>query len=268
MPAQIEEFNTFKLPFAGYLKKITVFIPHGFQKERCGVVYMTDSQNLFGEAAPYGGWKADEAVLSLQQDVPYMIAAVDNADEKREEELTPDLGPVPPMVQAVDGHDFSVRRGIPFAKFLKETLDPYIRTKYQISPDREHTVLAGSSSGGLEMFYTGMRYPDTYGCIAALSPAFFLFAEDTWHSFFKKLPLKQKDKLPYLYLSNGAGDRLEALLLEGTRRMVQRLISFGYPQEKLIYEENSDDKHNEEAWRRRFPRALSWFIQKTGQEEM
>lgn len=267
MPDKTGTFHFFTLPFAGYDKKITVFIPPAFQKERCGVVYMADSQNLFGEAAPYGGWKADNAVFTARGDSAYMIVAVENADEKREEELTPDLGPVPPMVQAIDGHDFSVRRGIAFAKFLKETLDPYIRSVYEISPDREHTVLAGSSSGGLEMFYTGMRYPDTYGCIAALSPAFLLFEEDTWQRFLNKMPLKQKERLPYLYLSNGAGDRLEALLLEGTRRMVRRLISFGYPQERFIYEENLDDKHNEEAWRRRFPRALSWFIQKTGQEE-
>lgn len=267
MPVQNGTLDSFTLPFTGYLKKITVFIPHAFQRERCGVIYMTDGQNLFGEKTPYGGWKADEAVLSAKKDIPYLIVAVDNADGQREEELTPDLGPVPPVIQAVDGHNFSVRRGIPFAKFLKETLDPFIRQKYHICPDRRHTIIAGSSSGGLEAFYVGMQYPETYGCIAALSPAFFLFEEETWRGYLKKLKLSQKERLPYLYLSNGAGDRLESLLLIGTRRMVQRLASFGYPQGKLLYEENEADKHNEEAWRRRFPQALRWFFNNIDQEK-
>lgn len=267
MPAQSGTFEYFTLPFDGYSKKITVFIPPGFHKERCGVIYMTDSQNLFGEATPYGGWKADEAVVSGLNGVPYMIVAIDNADEKRDEELTPDLGPIPPAIQAVDGHDFSVRRGIPFARFLKETLEPYIRGKYHICPDRKHTVIAGSSSGGLEAFFTGMRYPETYGCIAALSPAFFLFEEDTWQRFLEKLQPAQRKQLPYLYLSNGAGDMLESILLAGTRRMAQRLLSFGYPREKLLYEEIPEDKHNEEAWRRRFPQALRWFFHQNAEEE-
>lgn len=266
MPVQHGTLEFFTLPFAGSLKKITVFIPPGFHKERCGVIYMADGQNLFGEAAPYGGWKADEAVLSEQKDTSYMIVAVDNADEKREEELTPDIGPVPSEIQAIGGHDFTVRRGIPFAKFLKETLGPHIRLKYQICPDRAHTIIAGSSSGGLEAFYAGMRYPETYGCVAALSPAFFLFEEDTWKRFFEKMQPAQKKQLPYLYLCNGAGDWLETILLGGTRRMAQRLISFGYPREKLLYEEIPEDKHNEEAWRRRFPQALRWFFQNNEEE--
>lgn len=154
---------------------------------------MTDSQNLFGADAPYGGWKADEAVLSEQKAIPYMIVAVDNADGKREEELTPDIGPVPPAIQAIDGHDFSVRRGIAFARFLKEELDPHIRGKYHICPGRANTIIAGSSSGGLEAFYVGMRYPGTYGCIAALSPAFFLFEEDTWKRFLKSCSLPKRN---------------------------------------------------------------------------
>ena len=266
MPVQNGTFESFMLPFAGALKKITVFIPPGFQKECCGLIYMTDSQNLFGADAPYGGWKADEAVLSEQKAIPYMIVAVDNADGKREEELTPDIGPVPPAIQAIDGHDFSVRRGIAFARFLKEELDPHIRGKYHICPGRANTIIAGSSSGGLEAFYVGMRYPGTYGCIAALSPAFFLFEEDTWKRFFEKLQPAQKKHIPYLYLSNGAGDWLETILLGGTRRMEQRLISLGYPREKLLYEEIPEEKHNEEAWRRRFPQALRWFVQYNEEE--
>lgn len=262
--------ETLFLPFDGYDKKVTVWFPPEYQAGKaCGVLYMTDGQNLFGDDAPYhGGWKADEAVLSVKKDVPYLIVGIDNSDEKREIELTPDLGPVPLLIQAIDGHDFRRRRGKQFARFIAETVKPAIEHNYHVLDDRNHTIIAGSSCGGLEAFYTGMEYPGLFGYIAALSPAFVLFEEEAWQRYLQECDIPHKANLPLIFLSNGAGDQLETLLLSAARRMVHRLKEFGYPEEKLYYIEEKSEKHNEQAWRRLFPLALLWFLKNTEQEEL
>lgn len=262
--------ETHWLPFEGYSKKVTVWLPPEYrQGKACGVLYMLDGQNLFGDHAPYcGGWKADQTLLSIKKDVPYLLVGIDNGDEKRETELTPDLGTVPPLIQAIDGHDFKLRRGKQFARFLAGTVKPAIENKYRVFAGRNHTIIAGSSCGGLEAFYTGLEYPELFGSVAALSPAFVLFEEDAWQKYFKEHRISHITDVPLLFLSNGEGDQLEALLLSATRRMVQRLREFGFPEKKLCYIEEKQEKHNEEAWRRLFPRALSWFLKNTEQEEL
>lgn len=261
--------ETLFLPYDGYHKKVTVWLPPEYDPGNfCGVIYMTDGQNLFGEDAPYdGGWRADETLCSIEKDVPYLIVGIDNGDERREVELTPDLGPVPPMIQAIDGHDYSRRDGKQFARFLAETVKPAIGRRYCVFNDRGHTIIAGSSCGGLEAFYTGMEYPEQFGCIVALSPAFILFEEKSWQQYFMEYCIPRKRNIPFLFISNGAGDQLEALLLSATRRMVQRLGESGFPESKLLYKEERAEKHNEEAWRRLFPQALTWFFKNAEQEE-
>ena len=50
---------------------------------------------------------------------------------------------------------------------LKPAVDRMLRTM----PGREHTAILGSSLGGLISAYAGVKRPDTFGLVGAMSPS-------------------------------------------------------------------------------------------------
>ena len=249
----------------GRKKSATVWLPPGYVqgKRAYGVLYMTDGQNLFDRDAPYGGWCPDQAVMQLPVGMRgFIIVGIDNGNKEREIELTPDLGPVPTMVQAMSGYDFSRRKGAQFARFVTRTVMPYIETYYTVLTGRAHTAVAGSSSGGLEAFYIGLENRDKFSYIAALSPAFVLFEEKTWKNYFNRFDFTKENYPQRIYMYNGNGDLLEKMLYAGAVQMKQQLLACGFPPKSLKFETDMHARHNEQAWRNYFPRALAWLLEK------
>ena len=52
---------------------------------------------------------------------------------------------------------------------LVEELKPWVDRTYRTRPEPEHTGIGGSSLGGLVSLYLGLKRPDVFGRIAALS---------------------------------------------------------------------------------------------------
>lgn len=61
-----------------------------------------------------------------------------------------------------------------FGKFIGEELVTFTRHLFNLSTAKEDTYVAGLSMGGLGALFTGLRYPDTFGCIGAFSSALML----------------------------------------------------------------------------------------------
>ena len=55
--------------------------------------------------------------------------------------------------------------------WMVNTLKPYIDANYPTIPDREHTILAGSSMGGLIALYGAAAYNSVFQRAACLSPS-------------------------------------------------------------------------------------------------
>lgn len=53
--------------------------------------------------------------------------------------------------------------GEEYAKWVVETVKPFIDIHYRTKPQQEHTLLAGSSMGGIITAYMGSRYPHIFG---------------------------------------------------------------------------------------------------------
>jgi enterochelin esterase family protein len=60
----------------------------------------------------------------------------------------------------------------PFADFVAKELIPWARKNYNISSDPRHTVVAGSSAGGLTAAFCAFRYPKTFGNVLSQSGSF------------------------------------------------------------------------------------------------
>jgi enterochelin esterase family protein len=59
-----------------------------------------------------------------------------------------------------------------FAEFLVTELLPWVAERYRITDDPAHTVVAGSSLGGLAAMYAGYRHPERFGKILSQSGSF------------------------------------------------------------------------------------------------
>jgi enterochelin esterase-like enzyme len=60
----------------------------------------------------------------------------------------------------------------PFADFLVKELLPWARQHYHFSADPKHTIVGGSSLGGLSAAYCAFRYPKVFGNVLSQSGSF------------------------------------------------------------------------------------------------
>ena len=81
--------------------------------------------------------------------------------------------------------------GDKYGKFIAEDLVNFTRDTFPLSHNREDTFIGGLSMGGFGSLVNGLRHPEIFGCITALSSALIkekiLHAvEEPGHDFFTK----------------------------------------------------------------------------------
>jgi enterochelin esterase family protein len=84
-------------------------------------------------------------------------------------------GRLPPLVTVLIGNVDRLRElscHPPFADALAHELLPWVRQRYHVSSDPADTIIGGSSSGALAAAFAGLRYPQLFGAILAMSGAF------------------------------------------------------------------------------------------------
>lgn len=247
----------------GYKKTVYIWTPEGYnaadKSKKYSVLYMCDGQNLFGQKTTLSGfeWECDESVLSLMQNGGdgIIVVGVDNSTNKRDHELTPNLGNTAPGTNAYGS--YSNGGGKVYSDFVVDTVIPYVEKNYNVNSIRG---IAGSSSGGIEAFYIGMEHMDKFRYIGALSPAFVLYEKATWDKY-----LNTKDfsgNVPRIYFFNGNSDKdqLEQTLYTNAVAMEGWLKAHGYPAEKMVTVTDNDAIHSEGFWALYFPEMLSFGL--------
>ncbi len=249
---------------AGYNKRITIWTPVGYdandKTKKYSVLYMTDGQNLFGtdENCSPNEWEVDETVLSYMQNGGdgIIVVGIDNANDKRDSELTPDIGDVVPNYNY---GGFKNGTGEAYSKFVVEKVIPYVDANYNTNSIRG---IAGSSSGGIESFYIGMENMDKFNYIGAISPAFLLYNEATWNTYLSKFDFTDESKLPRIYFFNGnsKNDSLEQELYPNAVAMQGWMEKKGYPSNLMKTVIDNDGTHNELFWALYFPETLAFGL--------
>lgn len=158
---------------------VTIWLPPGYGrgKQRYPVIYMNDGQNVFfPKQSGYNKvWAADKAMLRLLkagEAPPAMVVAIWNLRDKRSQQYFPEAlyDALPPEARAqatdfVPGRPFSDA----YLRFLTAELKPMIDQRYRTMKDRAHTMIAGSSLGGLISLYAIAEYPQIFGAAACVS---------------------------------------------------------------------------------------------------
>jgi predicted alpha/beta superfamily hydrolase len=135
--------------------------------------------------------------------------------------------------------------------FIAEVLKPWIDGHYRTRPDRAHTAIMGSSMGGLISTYAISRYPQVFGKAGIFSPAYWLAPQ-----VFTDTEARPPPPAMRIYFYAGGSELLS--MVPDTERMVALLRRKGVTD--LAVHIVPVGRHNEQAWRGEFPRAVSWLF--------
>jgi predicted alpha/beta superfamily hydrolase len=239
--------EAFEIPQLIKTRRIAALLPHDYEKseQRYPVLYLQDGQNLFDDYAPFGNWAVDKRLAQMAEKGMggIIIISIDHAEHERVAEFTPSIKT---RLGAGDGKKY--------ARFLADTLKPFIDKTFRTLPDRAHTGIGGSSMGGLISIYAGLMYPEVYSRLMIFSPS--LWVAPDIHTGGESFAEAYHTRI-YLY----GGEDEGANVVPDIRRFKQELERQDFSA-NVVFQLSIDPKgrHNEERWGREFPKAVSWLF--------
>lgn len=148
---------------------VYVYLPDSYQKEpdkRYPVMYMFDGHNVFFDSdATYGkSWGMNQYMNKSKKQLIIVAVECNHEGNCRLQEYAP-FNFENSTLGKIKG------RGHAYMNWLIKTLKPHIDENYRTLPDRLHTIICGSSMGGLMALYGACYYNHIFQRAACLSPS-------------------------------------------------------------------------------------------------
>jgi predicted alpha/beta superfamily hydrolase len=238
----------FNVPQLRRRRRISVLLPWNYDQtdRHYPVLYLQDGQNLFEPHAPFGTWGVDKQLAALAQHGKgdFIVVAIDHGGKERIREFAP-------------YHSVRWGEGLgrDYARFLAETLKPYIDSNFRTLSDRQNTAIGGSSMGGLISVYAGFMFPQVFS-------KFMIFSPSLWVSnriFTEKIDFS---RLPATKIYLYAGGKEGSGMLYNAQRFQEAMTKRGYAADRLQFrlEIDPQGRHTEDRWGREFPKAAQWLF--------
>ena len=261
---RVPKFEPVTLDCNGYEKKIYIWTPEGYDPssdEKYAAIYVLDGDDEVNtqdpEARPDDCLYIPEQIESMMATTGYKAIFVgvstygDMNEYMRDDELVPDIGEV-----SEEGFgNLTKKIGGDFARFMAETLVPYVQQHYNVYTDALHTSVTGVSLGGLESFYITMEYPEIFGTAGVLSPSFWTYDDSVWRKYLGEKDFNKNTPFIYLYTGPEGGDT-DPYVTE----MYNRMKEMGYPADKIALCFNEMGGHHSKSWRNNFSGYLSAMV--------
>ena len=237
--------TAFFMPQLNRKRRIWLYLPPGYthSQKHYPVLYMHDGQNIFDEATSgYGEWGVDECLDSLAKNSRFecIVVGVDNGPQRLNE------------YNPFDNERFGLGEGKAYADFLANTLKPFIDAHYRTLKDKNNTIIAGSSMGGLISYYAALTYPSVFGKAGVFSPAFWT-AKPGIDMLTDSIAKNNAGK--FFFLVGGQEGE------EYVNDMFDIMQSLGTRSSSLIYSVvDANGKHNEATWRRWLPEFIKFMM--------
>jgi predicted alpha/beta superfamily hydrolase len=248
-----KRWPSFSSTILGNTRGVYVYLPPTYLENasaRMPVVYMHDGQNLFDPAAAFGGvtWRVPETMDAAANDGRFREAIVvgpENGGSARIDEYTPTSTAM-----------YGGGKGDLYLRMLVEELKPRVDSELRTLSGREHTVVLGSSLGGLISAYAGVKKPETFGSIGAFSPS-------TWWDNRVILGIVSttgSTRPIRVYVDSGdSGSSMDDVT--NTAELARTYRALGYADgSTLKYVVEPGGTHTESAWARRLPGALEFLL--------
>jgi len=237
----------FEIPQLIKTRRIAALLPHDYHltDRRYPVLYLQDGQNLFDDHAPFGSWEVPRKLAWLSErgmgDV--IIVAIDHGERERIAEFTPSRET-----------RLGVGEGREYARFLAETLKPYIDEHFRTMPEREYTGIGGSSMGALISMYATMQHPLVYSKLLIFSPSLWVIPELS-REFIHDIP--EYNGRIYLYGGSEEGSNMVDHLQAFHDAVKENPHGRNLPVKMSVRQGGT---HNEAAWGEEFPAAVQWLF--------
>ncbi|NCF68037.1 MAG: alpha/beta hydrolase [Chloroflexi bacterium] len=242
-------------------RDIIVYLPPSYNhgSKRYPVLYMHDGQNLFDHETSFAGeWCVDDTLeeLAASEGLEAIVVGISNTGPDRLNEYSPFVDPT-----------YGGGHGNQYIAFIANTLKPLVDKHFRTHPQRRKTGIMGSSLGGLISLYAFFRREDIFGFAGVMSPSLW-FAKGAIYGY-----IENASYLPgRIYLDAGTREmggsprslskRVQSRrYYAGVRRMKRILVQKGYwPVRDIMHVEEKWAAHSEDAWARRLPGALRFFL--------
>ncbi len=231
-------------------RRLYVYLPRDYSvsERRYPVLYMFDGHNVFYDAhATYGkSWGMKEYLTRTR--LPLIVAAVEcnTEGERRMNEYSPwDL----PELKDPKG------LGKVTMDWMSGPLKQEIDRTYRTLPDRENTLIAGSSMGGLMALYAVTAYNEIYSRAAALSPCFWAGGR-ALHNLLFGTPLRSPTRV-YMDVGTEEVRHGEREPLAEMFRGAAELTGAGADVAARVV---PGAVHNEAAWEKRIPVFMDYLL--------
>jgi len=151
------------------VRKGYVYLPddyHADPTRRYPVMYMFDGHNVFFDSdATYGkSWGMTSYMNWTKKQLIIVAVECNHEGDGRLQEYSPFN-----FANATIGR--AIGKGKIYMDWMVNTLKPEIDAAYRTIPDREHTLICGSSMGGLMALYGATTYNHVFQRAACLSPS-------------------------------------------------------------------------------------------------
>ena len=150
-------------------RRAYIYLPDSYKKEpdkRYPVMYMFDGHNVFFDSdATYGkSWGMNKYLQSSRKQMIVVGVECNHQGNGRLVEYSP-MSYENSSMGKIKG------KGKVYMHWLINTLKPYIDKNYRTLPDRNNTIICGSSMGGLMALYAVTVYNHIFQRAACLSPS-------------------------------------------------------------------------------------------------
>jgi len=238
--------TSIEIPQLKRRRTVRVYFPPNYSASQgFPVIYMFYGQNLFDNSTAFSGeWGVDETLDTLYRNRAFscIVVAIYHGDSERLNEQTPW-----PDLQKRGGD------GAKFAKFIVQDLKPYIDKHYRTLPDRDNTIIIGSSLGGLMSLYMALEYPEVFGKAGVFSPSLW------WSEIaFEQIQKFKKRRFQKIYVV--AGEKESEKMQVDIQRAEKLLKEVGFGENELVVKLDPEGKHNEQFWAKEFPDAVKWMF--------
>jgi predicted alpha/beta superfamily hydrolase len=253
---QLQRHENFRSRILRNQRDLIVYLPPGYHEQprrRFPVLYLHDGQNLFDGATSFVpgmdwhvGHTADDFILTGAVQ-PLIIVGIYNVGKVRIYEYTPTKAP-----------RLGGGRADRYAKFLMQEVMPFIQREYRVIADARVTGMGGSSLGGLLSLYLGLKHPQVFGRLAALSPSVW-WNQRVIHRFAAAAPVEPRPRI-WLDIGTNEGPRI----VHDVEAFRDILLQKGWQLDRdLHYQRVEGAEHNEAAWARRVGPFLQFLYPAT-----
>ncbi len=248
-----------------YLKRfvtVRVSLPRGYNvsetlpAKRYPVCYLHDGQNLFDDSTAFAGeWGIDEYQAEwndqgLFKSQGVIVVGIDQANDRIAE-----LSPFP-------NKEYGGGKGDAYLDFITKELKPQIDNQFRTISYHKHTIIGGSSLGGLISYWALVRPQvegsPVFGSALIFSPAIWFNPEVLTYP-----PYQQEEECGpqfgkiFLLAGGKEGSNVSAY----TVSLDERLTKAGYITETV---NDPEGQHNEAFWQKYIGKALESVTEQQG----